>query len=75
MTRSSLIGDGLRRRPLPRSLTPLPDESLAGFLLRLSCRLHVPPGQIASMTGLRKEGDPSRNMPSHWLFHLQQPVL
>jgi len=37
---------------LPRSLDPLPDESLAGFLLRLSFRLGVPAGQIAALGGL-----------------------
>jgi TniQ len=38
--------------PLPRSLDPLPDESLAGYLLRMSFRLGVPPGQVAALTGL-----------------------
>jgi hypothetical protein len=39
-------------RPLPRSLDPLPGESLAGYLLRLSFRLGVPVGQVAAVTGL-----------------------
>ena len=39
-------------RPLARSLVPLPGESLPGFLLRLSFRLGVPPGQVAAITGL-----------------------
>jgi hypothetical protein len=39
-------------RPLARSLAPLPGESLPGFLLRLSFRLGVPPGQVAAITGL-----------------------
>jgi TniQ len=38
--------------PLPRSLDPLPEESLAGYLLRLSFRLGVPPGQVAAHAGL-----------------------
>jgi hypothetical protein len=38
-------------RPLTRSLDPLAGESLAGFLLRLSCRLRVMPLQLARMTG------------------------
>jgi hypothetical protein len=37
---------------MPRSLDPLPGESLAGYLLRLSFRLGVPPGQVAAVTGL-----------------------
>jgi TniQ len=39
-------------RPLPRSLDPLPDESLAGFLLRLAHRLDLAPGRVAVLTGL-----------------------
>lgn len=39
-------------RPLPRSLVPIPGESLPGFLLRLSCRLNQPPAGIAELTGL-----------------------
>ena len=38
-------------RRLTRSLDPLPGESLAGFLLRLSCRLRAMPLQLARMTG------------------------
>jgi hypothetical protein len=38
--------------PLPRSRDPLPDESLVGYLLRLSFRLGVPPGQAAALAGL-----------------------
>jgi hypothetical protein len=43
-------------RPLPRSLAPLPGESLPGFLLRLSCRLGQPPARIAELTGLKPAG-------------------
>ncbi len=43
-------------RPLPRSLVPLPGESLPGFLLRLSCRLSQPPARIAELTGLKSGG-------------------
>ena len=38
-------------RPLTRSLEPLTGESLAGYLLRLSCRLHITPLQLARLTG------------------------
>lgn len=38
-------------RPLTRSLDPLPGESLAGFLLRLSFRLRVMPLDLARLTG------------------------
>jgi hypothetical protein len=39
-------------RPLPRSLDPLPDESLPGFLLRLAYRLGISPGRLVVLTGL-----------------------
>ncbi|WP_344115956.1 TniQ family protein [Streptomyces blastmyceticus] len=39
-------------RPLPRSLDPLPGESLAGFILRLSYRLGLPPTAVNRRTGL-----------------------
>ncbi|MFL4909479.1 TniQ family protein [Streptomyces sp. MMS24-I2-30] len=37
---------------MPRSLTPLPGESMAGFILRLSHRLRVAPSNISWRTGL-----------------------
>jgi hypothetical protein len=42
-------------RPLPRSLDPLPDKSLVGFLLRLSHRLDVTPTRLGELTGLAAE--------------------
>lgn len=39
-------------RPLARSLAPLPEESLPGFLLRLSSRLEIPPRWLAVRCGL-----------------------
>ncbi|MFE4615749.1 TniQ family protein [Streptomyces sp. NPDC056747] len=45
-------------RALPRSLDPLPDEALTGYILRLAHRLGVSPGAVAIRTGLtggRKE--------------------
>ncbi|WP_354382622.1 TniQ family protein [Streptomyces sp. PvR034] len=38
--------------PLPRSLDPLPDESLPGYLLRLSFRLGMTPGELGRTIGL-----------------------
>lgn len=37
---------------LPRSLDPLPDETLPGYVLRLPCRLERAPGRTARLTGL-----------------------
>jgi hypothetical protein len=42
---------GDRVRPLARSLDPVEGESLGGYLLRLSCRLHISPLQLARLTG------------------------
>ncbi len=41
-----------RRRELPRSLAPLEDESLPGFVLRLAHHNTTSPGEIAIRTGL-----------------------
>ena len=56
-------------RPLPRSLDPLPDETLTGFVLRLAHRLGTTPGEIAIRTGL-----PSR-LPLSVLYHLDDEHL
>ncbi|MFD4018492.1 TniQ family protein [Streptomyces sindenensis] len=42
-------------RPLPRSLDPLPGESLTGFILRLAHRLEIAPRRVAEATGLTTE--------------------
>ncbi|MGH3614767.1 MAG: TniQ family protein [Pseudonocardia sp.] len=39
-------------RPLPRSLDPLPDESIVGFVLRLAHRLDLTPARVVTLTGL-----------------------
>lgn len=39
-------------RALPRSLEPLADESLPGYLLRLAHRLDLSPARLAAVTGL-----------------------
>ncbi|MGW4984764.1 TniQ family protein [Streptomyces mirabilis] len=44
--------------PLPRSLEPLPDESLPGFLLRLAHRLDLAPQQLARRVKLVTPEDP-----------------
>lgn len=41
---------------LPRSLDPLPGESLPGYLLRLACRLDLPPARVAELCGLSHRG-------------------
>jgi hypothetical protein len=46
--------------PLPRSLDPLPDESLPGYLLRLAHRLGLSPARLAARTGL----DAGRSSPT-----------
>ncbi|RBL86494.1 hypothetical protein DDE05_10015 [Streptomyces cavourensis] len=44
-------------RPLARSLPPLQDESLPGFLLRLAFRLDTSPVELALRTGLADRPD------------------
>lgn len=46
------------RAPLPRSLEPLADESLPGFLLRLAHRLDLAPQQLARRVQLITPEDP-----------------
>jgi hypothetical protein len=46
-------------RPLPRSLDPLADESLVGYLLRLAHQLDLSPARIAVLTGLTEAHLPS----------------
>lgn len=43
------------QRPLPRSLDPLPGESLSGFLLRLAYRLGCSPLHAARLCGLTEK--------------------
>src|SRR5260370_10299107 len=50
-------------RPLPRSLIPIPGESLPGFLLRLSCRLNQPPAKTAKRAGLAPDGASGTHLP------------
>lgn len=42
----------MRHNVLPRSLDPLPLESLPGYLLRLAHRLDLSPARIGALTGL-----------------------
>ncbi|MCX5006739.1 TniQ family protein [Streptomyces sp. NBC_00638] len=46
----------MQRRVLARSLEPLPEESLPGFLLRLAYRLHRSPARVAHLCGLETNG-------------------
>ncbi|MFE2729338.1 TniQ family protein [Kitasatospora sp. NPDC059327] len=43
--------------PLPRSLDPLDDESMSGYVLRLAHRLGVPPDRVIRRTGLAEIQD------------------
>jgi len=53
-------------RPLARSLAPLPEESLPGFLLRLASRLNRSPGRIAELCGIH-DGRQGRLLADHLL--------
>ncbi|WP_329258578.1 TniQ family protein [Streptomyces sp. NBC_01478] len=51
---------------MARSLAPLPEESLPGFLLRLAFRLNRSPGRIAELCGIH-DGRRGRLLPDHLL--------
>jgi len=59
-------------RPLPRSLDPLPDESLPGYLLRLAHRLDLTPQRVAELTGLAKPGGAA---PAEHMLDLDETTL
>ncbi|MGR8007515.1 TniQ family protein [Streptomyces hypolithicus] len=63
------------REPLPRSLQPLPDESLPGFLLRLTHRLDLTPHQVARRVGLITPDDPHAKVPASHLLMIQSARL
>ncbi|MGW9594684.1 TniQ family protein [Streptomyces chartreusis] len=58
--------------PLPRSLIPLPGESLPGLLLRLSHRLNQTPGEVTRRTGLAAR---TMHIPGRHLLMLEPPDL
>jgi hypothetical protein len=60
-------------QPLPRSLDPLPDESLPGYLLRLAHRLDRSPHRLATLTGLA--GQPAARLLGGHVIHLGQETI
>lgn len=48
--------------PLPRALAPLPEETIAGFLLRTSAYLDVTPAQLAQRLGLESASTASSSI-------------
>lgn len=46
------------RRPFGRSLDPLPEEDIGGYLLRLSAHLCMAPSTLLRTTGLSERGGP-----------------
>ena len=60
---------------LPRSLDPLPEESLPGYLLRLSYRLNLTPTYLIRRIGLKPapaNGNPPRD--KHLMVELDPPA-
>jgi hypothetical protein len=58
--------------PLPRSLDPLPDESLPGYLLRLAHRLGLTPARIMQLTGLTASPDGRQPARRSLMLHLDE---
>ncbi|MFD8004804.1 TniQ family protein [Streptomyces mirabilis] len=63
--------DTVTRRILPRSLDPLPEESLPGFILRLAGRLERSPSRLATLCGLSGY---NQRIPARYLFELPNDV-
>ncbi|MFJ6247450.1 MULTISPECIES: TniQ family protein [unclassified Streptomyces] len=61
--------------PLPRSLEPLPDESLPGFLLRLTHRLDLTPHQLARRVTLIPPDDPHARVSAAHLLMMEPARL
>jgi hypothetical protein len=59
-------------RRLPRSLDPLPDESLPGYLLRLSHRLELSPLRLGRATGLAL---PNAGIPASCMLALRPDTI
>jgi hypothetical protein len=57
---------------LPRSLDPLPDESLPGYLLRLAHRLGLAPARIMQLTGLTAGRDGHQPARRSLMLHLDK---
>ncbi|WP_413966501.1 TniQ family protein [Actinacidiphila polyblastidii] len=63
-------------RPLPRSLDPLYDETLVGFVLRLACHNGTVPAEIAARMGLTDETSATPGfVPSWQLADMDKPSL
>jgi hypothetical protein len=60
--------------PLPRSLDPLPDESLPGYLLRLAHRLGLAPARIMQLTGLTTSRDGHQPARRSLMLHLDEAL-
>lgn len=58
--------------PLPRSLDPLPDEALPGYLLRLAHRLRLAPARIMQLTGLTASRDGHQPARRSSMMHLDE---
>ncbi|MFI5064142.1 MAG: TniQ family protein [Streptosporangiales bacterium] len=58
--------------PLPRSLDPLPDESLPGYLLRLAHRLGLAPARVMQLTGLTAGRDRHQPARQSLMLHLDE---
>ncbi|MER7178636.1 TniQ family protein [Streptomyces hyaluromycini] len=61
--------------PLPRSLEPLPDESLPGFLLRLAHRLDLTPSHVARRASLITAEVAQAKVPASHLLMMEDVVL
>ena len=59
---------------LPRSLDPLPDEALPGYLLRLAHRLGLAPARIMQLTGLTASRSGHQPARRSLMLHLDETM-
>lgn len=57
-------------RPLPRSLDPLTNESIIGYVLRLAHRLDLTPARVAVITGLHTDHRSTSTSPLGLAVHV-----
>jgi hypothetical protein len=72
MTREDIQRSTLN--PLPRSLDPMPDESLPGYLLRLAHRLGLTPARLMQLTGLTAGRDGHQPARRSLMLHLDEAL-
>jgi hypothetical protein len=67
-----MTGEADKLSPLPRSLDPLPDEALPGYLLRLAHRLGLAPARVMQLTGITSGRNGRQPARQSLMLHLDE---